>query len=86
MPIIVIYSININHFLDVNQRNDHMISNLRLFKPVQNLRKKDFYHNNFRDKGLDYVNISIVFRNRNVVNKIPVYFYKFEPPIITIAS
>ena len=61
-----------------------MISNLRLFKPVQISIKnnRDFYHINFRDKGLDYINISSIFRNKNVVDKIPIYFSEFEPPII----
>ena len=78
---------NINQFLDLNQRIKDMIimiSNLRLFKPVQISVKnnRDFYHINFRDKGLDYINISSIFRNKNVVDKIPIYFSEFEPPII----
>ena len=42
----------------------------------------DFYHICFRDKGLDYINISGILRNEKVLNKIPVYFSDKEPPII----
>ena len=77
---------NINHS-DIDQRVKDMIimiSNLRLYKPVQIVKgdKRDFYHIRFKDKGLDYINISSILRNKNVLNKIPVYFSEFEPPTI----
>ena len=61
-----------------------MIANLRLFKPVEIAKRndKDFYHLNFRDKGLDFINISAILRNKDVVNKIPIYFNDKEPPVI----
>ena len=61
-----------------------MISNLRLFRPVQVIKKnkRDFYHIKFRDKGLDFINISAILRNKNVLNKIPIYFNEKEPPVI----
>ena len=53
-----------------------MIANLRLFRPVEIVRKndRDFYHLRFRDKGLDNINISAILRNNNVLNKIPIYW------------
>ena len=61
-----------------------MIANLRLFKPVEIAKRndKDFYHLNFRDKGLDFINISAILRNKDVINKIPIYFNDKEPPVI----
>ena len=63
-----------------------MITNLRLFKPTQickvNEVKRDFLHINFRDKGLDHINISGILRSKAVIDKIPIYFSDKEPPII----
>ena len=63
-----------------------MISNLRLFRPTQiskvNESKREFFHINFRDKGLDHINLSGILRTKTVVDKIPVYFSDKEPPII----
>ena len=61
-----------------------MIANLRLFRPVEIVRKneRDFYHLRFRDKGLDFINISAILRNNAVMNKIPAYFNDKEPPVI----
>ena len=61
-----------------------MISTMRLFRPVEIQRnsRRDFYHLNFRDKGLDHINIGSILRNQNVMNKIPIYFVNKEPPII----
>ena len=61
-----------------------MIANLRLFRPVEVTQKKqrEFFHLNFRDKGLDFINISGILRNEKVKRKIPVYFEDKEPPII----
>ena len=63
-----------------------MITNLRLFKPTQiskvNEFKREFLHINFRDKGLDHINISGILRTKRVIDKIPVYFSDKEPPII----
>ena len=60
------------------------ISHQRLFKPVQTNHKveRDFYHLDFRDKGMDFINLGAIFRNHNVMNKIPVYFTNKIPPII----
>ena len=62
----------------------NMISHQKLFKPVQtNIKKeRDFYHIQFRDKGLDHINISQILRNKSVTDKIPIYFIDKEPPII----
>ena len=61
-----------------------MISNLRLFKPVQvnQRRQGDFYHINFRDKGLDFINLAGILRTNRVIDQIPNYFFEKEPPII----
>ena len=61
-----------------------MICNLRLFKPVQINQKnnREFYHINFRDKGLDFINLSGILRTQRVINKIPNYFDEKDPPII----
>ena len=63
-----------------------MISNLRLFRPTQiskvNESKREFFHIDFRDKGLDHINLSGILRTKTVVDKIPVYFSDKEPPII----
>ena len=63
-----------------------MITNLRLFKPTQiskvNDSKREFFHINFRDKGLDHINISGILRTKTVIDKIPVYFSDKEPPIV----
>ena len=58
-----------------------MISNLRLFKPVQTSQKKqgNFYHIDFRDKGLDFINLAGILRTNRVINKIPNYFFEKEP-------
>merc|ERR1712002_697829 len=61
-----------------------MIANLRLFKPVEVIQRKEreFFHLNFWDKGLDFINISGILRNERVKRKIPVYFEEKEPLII----
>ena len=79
---------------EVNQQNDRtdvrikdiivMISQLRLFKPVQikEAKKRDYYHLQFIDKGLDFINLSGILRSPKIQSKIPVYFQDPEPPII----
>ena len=61
-----------------------MIVNLRLFRPVTiaAAKKRDFYHLNFLDKGLDFINLSGIIRSPSVQAKIPGYFLDQEPPII----
>ena len=60
-----------------------MISHLRLYKPVQTKNtKKEFFHLPFRDKGLDFINLSGIMRSHTVQNAIPVYFNEKDPPII----
>ena len=61
-----------------------MIAQLRLFKLVTTTKKKnrDFYHIDFIDKGLDFINISGILRSPSVTSKIPVYFQEQDPPII----
>ena len=76
-----------NSVVDIDERLKDliiMISNFRLFRPVQIVRKneRDFYHLNFRDKGLDFINISRILRNHNVSSKVPIYFNEKEPPIV----
>ena len=61
-----------------------MISRIRLFRPVeiQKNKERQFYHLKFRDKGLDFINIGNILRNRNIMNKVPIYFSNKEPPMI----
>ena len=61
-----------------------MVANLRLFRPVQISQKKqrDYYHLEFRDKGLDFINLSGILNTKRVKSKIPNYFTEKDPPII----
>ena len=61
-----------------------MISEQRLFKPVQvsNKKGKDFFHLNLRDKGLDFINLSSISRHKKVLSQIPIYSTEKEPPIL----
>ena len=61
-----------------------MISHMRLFKPTQIDKsvKREFFHLDFINKGLDHINISNILRSFNVTSKIPVYFSDKEPPIL----
>ena len=92
-----LYGLPRNHLqtLQINAKQDsllddrlrdmiNMISHQKLFQPVQTYNKKDrdFYHIQFRDKGLDHINISQILRNNSVTDKIPIYFIDKEPPII----
>ena len=72
---------------NIDQRVQDMIlliSEQRLFKPVQipNHKGKEFLHMKFRDKGLDFINLSSILRKKEVISKIPVYFTEKDPPII----
>ena len=61
-----------------------LISEQRLFKPVQisKIRGKAFLHMKFRDKGLDFINLSSILRKKEVTSNIPMYFTEKDPPII----
>ena len=61
-----------------------MIAQLHLFKPVKTteVKKRDYYHLRFIDKGLDFINISGILCSPSVQSKIPNYFQDFDPPII----
>ena len=60
-----------------------MVSQLRLFTPVQIKKKnKEFFHLLFRDKGLDFINLSGILHSLSVQDKIPVYFTEKDPPIL----
>ena len=61
-----------------------MIVNLRLFRPVTKaeIKKRDYYHLNFIDKGLDRINLGGILCSPSVQAKIPSYFHDQEPPII----
>ena len=62
----------------------NLISEQRLFKPVQvsTSRVREFLHMKFRDKGLDFINLSSILRKKDVTSKIPAYFTEKDPPII----
>ena len=62
-----------------------MIANLRLFKPASIATKKvqrPYYHLDFIDKGLDFINLSGILRSPSVTSRIPNYFQDQDPPII----
>ena len=61
----------------------NMITHQRLFKPVQiKKNNKEFFHLPFRDKGLDFINLSGIMRSHSAIEKIPPYFTEKDPPII----
>ena len=62
----------------------NMIGNLRLFKPaeVTEVIRRGFYHLDFIDKGLDFINPGLILRSPTVQSKIPNYFQFKDPPII----
>ena len=76
-----------NSLLNIDERVKDLVklvSHQRLYQPVQisKAKNKDYYHLNFRDKGLDYINIGSILRSHNIQNKIPIYFTNKEPPVI----
>ena len=58
------------------------LRNIKHSVEIVKRNERDFYHLRFRDKGLDFINISAILRNNAVVNKIPIYFNDKEPPVI----
>ena len=60
------------------------ISEHRLFKAVQVSTKasKEFYHLRFRDKGLDFINLSSILRNNKITSQIPIYFTSKDPQLL----
>ena len=76
----------LNPTFDIDERLKDMISMVsyqRLFIPVQIKRNnKEFYHLSFRDKGLDFINLSGIMRSHTVLNQIPAYFTEKDPPIL----
>ena len=63
------------------------ISKQRLYKPVQasgsDPVERKFITIKFVNKGIDYLNISNILRNKKVMQQIPPYFKDNEPPIIS---
>ena len=61
-----------------------MIVNLRLFRPVTlpPVKKRIYYHLDFIDKGLDFINLGGILRSPSVQTKIPNYFQDHEPPTL----
>ena len=65
----------------------HSISKQRLYKPVQasgsDPVEQKFMKINFVNKGIEYLNISNILRNKKVLRQIPPYFKDHEPPTIS---
>ena len=64
------------------------VAKFRLYKPVQTVSSeetptRDFLKLDFRNKGLDTVNISSILNNKKVTSTIPAYFKNLSPPIIS---
>ena len=76
----------LNPLIDLDMRLKDMITLItqqRLFNPVQIRRiNKEFFHLPFRDKGLDFINLSGIMRSHSVQAQIPVYFVEKDPPIL----
>ena len=65
-----------------------LFSKFRLHKPVQTVSPeetptRDFLKLDFRNKGLDVVNISNILNHKKVTSTIPAYFKNQSPPIIS---
>ena len=63
------------------------VAKFRLYKTVQTVSPeetptRDFLKLDFRNKGLDDVNISNILNHKKVISTIPAYFKKQSPPII----
>ena len=65
----------------------HSISKQRLYKPVEATGsppvERKFLKLNFVNKGIEYLNISNILRNKKVLRQIPPYFKDHEPPTIS---
>ena len=64
------------------------VAKFRLYKPVQAVSPektptRDFLKLDFRNKGLDAVNISNIVNHKKVTSTIPAYFKNQSPPIIS---
>ena len=64
------------------------ISYHRLFKPtktnlIENTDKRNFMHIHFANKGLDAINLSNIFHQKSIQEKIPPYFKQQSAPIIS---
>jgi hypothetical protein len=59
----------------------NMIAQLRLFQPALTTTKKerDYYHLDFIDKGLDFINLSGILRSPSATSRIPCYFQEHDP-------
>ena len=63
------------------------VAKIRLYKPVQTVSPeetptRDFLKLDFRNKGLDAVNINNILNHKKVTSTIPAYFKNQSPPII----
>ena len=64
------------------------VAKFRLYKPVQTVSPeetptRDFLKLDFRNKGLDAVNISNILNHKKVTSAIPAYFKNQSPPVIS---
>ena len=62
------------------------VAKFRLYKPVQTVspeETRDFLKLDFRNKGLDAVNISNILNHKKVTSTMPAYFKNQSPPIIS---
>ena len=64
------------------------VAKFRLYQPVQTVSPeetttRDFLKLDFRNKGLDAVNISNILNHNKVTSNIPAYFKNQSPPIIS---
>ena len=64
------------------------VAKFRLYKPVQTVSPeetptRDFLKFDFRNKGLDAVNISNILNHMKVISTIPAYFKNQSPPFIS---
>ena len=67
------------------------VAKFRLYKPIQTVSPeetptRDFLKLDFRNKGLDAVNISSILNHKNVTSTIPDYLKNQSPPIISYSN
>ena len=63
------------------------IAKYRLFGPVRSDLKvktsKYFFKLKFLNKGIGAINLASIFRDKSVIDEVPLFFKEQEPPIIT---
>ena len=55
---------------------------LKPFIDKEENHKRHFFKIKFCNKGIDLINLPNIFKNKNVINKLPMYFKNKEPPLI----